>query len=152
ASFNAQQRTWNSLGYAKAPDGSGIVGDQDAAAKYDGKDVVEYRPSKQEIKAIKKRRLASGDPGIVEGEGAYLGPWAGWKDDELRKEVKVPELSDGDEEEEEEEEEEERLPPPKPILERSGKGYESYIHEGEERTEFHGAEFHDYMGRTYMHV
>lgn len=142
--FNAQQRTWMSLGYARNPNGKGIVGNLENAEKFGGKDVIEYRPSKKEVQAIKKRRLASGDPSVVDGENAYMGPWAPYKSD-----IAKPVNEDGDEEEEYETEEEEE---PGPVNKPLEKLYEDTMHAGEERTEFHGEAEYDYMGRTYMHV
>jgi pre-mRNA-processing factor 17 len=148
ATFRAQHRTFNSFGYAAV--GESFVGDQNAVVMHDGKDVVQLRHSKKETEAIKRKRQKKGDASILEGEGAYLGPWAKYtaathavRDDE-----------DAEEYESEEEEEEVVAPISNPIIDKAGNEYLDVNTGGvgKETTEFHGSEQYDYMGRTYMHV
>src|SRR4051794_37276027 len=83
ATFAVQHRTFQSLGYARDPTMNGtVVGDLEAAGRFGGKDVVQMRPSKEQSEAFRRKRQRKGDPGIVDGEGSYRGPWAKYEDDE----------------------------------------------------------------------
>ncbi|KAF8253804.1 WD40 repeat-like protein [Wilcoxina mikolae CBS 423.85] len=148
ATFRAQHRTFNSLGYAAV--GEGFVGNQQAVALHEGKDVVQLRPSKKETEMIRRKRQKKGDAAIIDGEGAYLGPWARYN------EVAMAARNDeeGEEYESEEEEEEVVAPVSNPIIDKAGREYLDVNTGGvgKETTEFHGSEMHDYMGRTYMHI
>ena len=166
--FKNQHMTFNVLNYARNPSILGgeaalapYVGNAAAANAHNGMSVRDYRPSRAEVKAIKRKRKGKGalgefdDPdeekpegGDGEGDGeadegstkvkGYMGPWAGWKDDNA--EALVPE------------EEEYTLPERKArkavIIDKSRKE----VGFGEEKSVFHGKEMHDYQGRTYMHV
>lgn len=151
STFRAQHRTFNSLGYAAV--GEGFVGDQSAVAIHGGKDVVQLRPSKKETEAIRKKRQRKGDAAVLDGEGAYLGPWARYNEAALA----MREDEEGEEYEEEEEEEiEEEIVAPvsNPIIDKAGREYLDVNTGGvgKETTQFHGSEQYDYQGRTYMHV
>ncbi len=39
------------------------------------------RPTKAVQREMKRKRGSKGDSSIVEGEGAYVGPWADWQGD-----------------------------------------------------------------------
>jgi pre-mRNA-processing factor 17 len=149
ATFRAQHRTFNSLGYAAV--GDGYAGDQQAALANRGKDVVQLRPSKKEVEAIRRKRQRKGDAAVLDGEGAYLGPWARYNEAALA----TRDDEEGEEYEEEEEEEEEVVAPvSNPIIDKAGREYLDVNTGGvgKETTEFHGSEMYDYQGRTYMHV
>ena len=125
-----------------------MIGDQAAAAAYDNKNTVEYRPSKQETAAIKRKRQRKGSASVVDGEGAYLGPWAKYKNESS---------SDGEKMSEDEGEggdyaPEAEAPVSNPIIDKAGKEYLDVNTTGVEQTIFHGSEMYDYQGRTYMHV
>ena len=96
-SFNSQQRSFAINGYASNPSTSAaapqLVGDMKAASQ------SLVKQSKKE----KRKRNAKGDLTVVDGEGAYKGPWASFE---------------GDEDGAEEEETEEALV----VLERGGSG------------------------------
>ncbi|KAA8909565.1 WD40-repeat-containing domain protein [Sphaerosporella brunnea] len=148
ATFRAQHRTFDSLGYAAV--GEGFVGDQEAAMRHQGKDVVQLRPSKKESEAIRRKRQKKGDAAVLDGEGAYLGPWAKYNEAAMA----TRDDEEGEEYEEEEEEEEVTAPVSNPIIDKAGREYLDVNTGGvgKETTEFHGTEMYDYQGRTYMHV
>ncbi|KAI9826741.1 MAG: hypothetical protein M1819_007286 [Sarea resinae] len=148
--FNTQHRTFQSLGYTKAPDGS-YVGDIATAERLGGRDVVQMRPSKEQSEALRRKRQKKGDSSIVDGEGAYKGPWARYQDEyqALEDEAAVAgeELA-SDEEYAEEEIVAPVLPPP---TSKAGTDYQDNA-TANETSEFHGSAQFDYQGRTYMHV
>ncbi|EFE37233.1 hypothetical protein TRV_08111, partial [Trichophyton verrucosum HKI 0517] len=149
ATFVTQQRTFQSLGYTKDPTQPGaFVGNMEQVARYGGKDVVQMRPSKEESAAIRRKRQKKGDSSIVEGEGAYLGPWAKYEADELadREAEALAELGS-----DEEYIEEGIVPSNMPAMDKNATAYQEDLSRTE-TTEFHGTEERDYQGRTYMHV
>lgn len=151
STFRTQHRTFQSLGYTQDPSHNGVlIGNQAAIEKFGGKDVVQLGSSKAQNAALRAKRQKRGDASIVDGEGAYLGPWAKYQSDDVAYEQ--AEL-DADRELASDEEwvEEGIIPTPMPAPSRDATGY------GEdtsttETTEFHGASERDYLGRTYMHV
>lgn len=151
ATFNAQHRTFQSLGYSHDPTQNGaFVGDQAALAKFGGKDVVQLRHQKAESDAIRAKRQKKGDSSIVDGEGAYLGPWARYKGDDIAYEqaeaLANQELASDEEWVEEEEE------APVAALPKAATDYALTDASITESTEFRGSQEFDYQGRTYMHV
>jgi pre-mRNA-processing factor 17 len=110
---------------------------------------------KEEAARIRQGREGKGSALVADGDGAYVGPWAKYqrKDHE---DLQIDEAELGSDEEYEviEEEEEEVvesgtvIKAPTQALERRKEVEEM----GEETTTFHGAQEHDYLGRTYMHV
>ena len=83
ATFAAQHRTFQSLGYTRNPGLPGqVVGDLNSAAEHGGRDIVQMKPSKEVSAALRSKRQKKGDPSIVEGDGAYLGPWARYQNDD----------------------------------------------------------------------
>ncbi len=92
---------------------------------------------------MKRKRKQKGDLEIVEGDGAYVGPWADWEGDEPESTFLAGvEVQDDGEEEQEEEEEEEPTKIKKARNKRGGHGQEYSV--------FHGKSMTDYQGRTYM--
>ncbi|GAB1208983.1 hypothetical protein APSETT445_007748 [Aspergillus pseudonomiae] len=154
ATFAAQHRTFQSLGYTRNPGLPGqFVGDLDRAAQYGGRDIVQMKPSKEVSAALRAKRQRKGDSSIVEGEGAYLGPWAKYKDDDhMYEETEAAEDRElASDEEYVDEEEEEIAPAHMPAMSKQATDYQDDSSKVE-TTEFHGSEQFDYMGRTYMHV
>lgn len=154
--FRTQQRTYTTHGYAADPGrtnayGGQFVGDQEAAMANGGRDVVAMRPSKQQVEALRRKRQRKGDPSIVDGENAYVGPWARYNEG-------IHEVVSDEEADEYESEEEEdaayAAPVSNPIIDKAGREYLDVNTGGvgAETTEFHGSEMYDYQGRTYMHV
>lgn len=117
--------------------------------------------SGREMKEVNKRlrlgREAKGSATVVEGEGAYVGPWARYKRPEWEVvEDRDRELGSDEEYEEVEETDVEEevvasgtvVKAPAESLARRREAEEL----GEETTTFHGESEGDYLGRTYMHV
>ncbi|KAJ5915824.1 Pre-mRNA-processing factor [Penicillium verhagenii] len=156
ATFATQRRTFESLGYSRNPSRPDeFVGDMENVAKYGGKDVVQLKISKEASAAWRAKRQRKGDSSIVEGEGAYLGPWAQYKNEQEYEEIEVG--SDEERElasDEEYVEEGEELTAPTALMPPMSKEATDYAsdYSKEETTEFHGSEERDYQGRTYMHV
>ncbi|KAJ5145310.1 Pre-mRNA-processing factor [Penicillium atrosanguineum] len=155
STFAAQHRTFQSLGYTRNPTKPDqFVGDIEKAAQFGGRDVVQMRPTKGASATWRQKRQKKGDSSIVEGDGAYLGPWAKYTNTQQYDEIEV-----GDDEDrqlasdEEWVEEDETLAPaaPMPAMSKEATEYQGDTSKNE-TTEFHGSEQFDYMGRTYMHV
>ncbi|KAJ5895026.1 hypothetical protein N7495_006717 [Penicillium taxi] len=146
STFRTQHQTFQNLGYARNPTRpTEFVGDMENVEKYGGLNVVQYKHKG----GVKRKREARGKANILEGEGAYLGPWAKWeKEDEYEEyegDADRPLASD-----EEYVEEDETLATA-PAAEGPAGIYQGDLSKVE-HTEFHGSEEHDYLGRTYMHV
>ncbi|KAI1926571.1 hypothetical protein LOZ58_003203 [Ophidiomyces ophidiicola] len=151
ATFTAQHRTFQSLGYTRDPSVAGAyVGDLENAARFGGRDIVQMRPSKEVSAALRRKRQKKGDSSIVEGEGAYLGPWAKYENQD---QVYENDLAlAGEELASDEEYVEEAIVPSNMLaMDKSATAYEEDRSQAE-TTEFHGSEQFDYQGRTYMHV
>ena len=150
ATFKTQHRTWQSLGYANDPSMNGaLVGNQDALTKYGGKDVVQLGHTKEQSEAIRAKRQKKGDASIVDGEGAYVGPWAKYQSDDIayeQAEAAADQELASDEEWVEEGGVAPLPPPPKQATDYATDTATT------ESTQFHGSQELDYQGRTYMHV
>lgn len=97
--FAMQQRTFDVHGYALNPsnvDGGDkpIVGSLNQAYQNGFSMVDGLKVSNRDRKEAKRKRNGKGDTSIVDGEGAYLGPWAEY---EGEKEV-APEIEEEAEE------------------------------------------------------
>ncbi|KAI9797700.1 MAG: hypothetical protein M1833_005361 [Piccolia ochrophora] len=147
ATFTAQHRTFQSLGYSKDPSANGaFVGDTAAAARFGGLDVVQMRPRKEDSEALRRKRQRKGDPSIVDGDDAYKGPWARYQDEESALQAEA--AMAGEELASDEEYVEDALTAPAPAPAPSATAYRKET----ETTAFHGESLYDYQGRTYMHV
>lgn len=168
--FRNQQRTFHIYGYARDPsllhqataaqDGSlHYIGDQSAAARMQGAWAADIRASNAQFrpatKALKKKRNGTaGDPGVVEGEGAYVGPWARWAGDDnvatqlLGEDANVgpsqAEISAAQAKSEARENDKAQAEKDRKEAEAEEKVTETSI--------FHGKSMYDYQGRTYMHI
>lgn len=164
ATFRAQHRTFNSLGYAAVDGGGGgvgtggggrlFVGDQASVQAHDGKDVVQLRPSKALSQAIRRKRQKKGDAAVLDGDGAYLGPWARYTEAAMPARDADDEQADEYESAGDDDADVVVAPASKPIIDKAGREYLDVNTGGvgKETSEFHGNALLDYMGRTYMHV
>lgn len=151
AIFRTQHRTFESRGYALDPSANGhIIGDLDNAQRFQGRDVVQLRPYEDESHAPKRKRQRKGDPSIVEGEGAYRGPWASFINED---QSHADEAATATEELASEEEDVNELDTSlmAPAMEKASTAYEEDVSNAE-TSEFHGSALFDYLGRSYMHV
>ncbi|KAH9912245.1 pre-mRNA splicing factor [Epithele typhae] len=142
--FRQQHLTHAILGYSANPsvdpNAPAILGSLDKAQEHGFQTIGSVKVPKNTKNELKRKRKAKGDLEIVDGEGAYEGPWATWQGDEPTAEVE--EAMDEPEPESEEEPEQE-FQPRKAKPKRGAPGLESSV--------FHGKSMHDYQGRTYMH-
>ncbi|KAI7903725.1 WD40-repeat-containing domain protein [Cokeromyces recurvatus] len=158
--FRTQYRTFETYGYARDPSlnttnnfagqtgeglmGTGYVGNLTNATKLGGVTIHDrvnrdLRPNKD----ARKKRNKKGKLDQVDGPDAYMGPWAGYEDDN----VGIP---TGLNEEQVEQTETITTQAPAKATEFSVKNIANETHT--ETTIFHGASEHDYLGRTYMAV
>jgi len=147
--FMVQQRTFAVHGYALNPSTSAsssqpVVGSAELAHEngYSGIDTM--RPSKSVRREQKRKRGEKGDAGVVDGEGAYMGPWAAYESERVAEVIEVdPEA------EEEWQVEKKRRDEAKEAAQEKMK--EAKV----EKSIFHGQclkDLTDYAGRTYMHI
>lgn len=151
ASFNTHHRTFQSSGYAQDPSATGqYVGDLANVERFGGRDVVQMRPSKVASEAFRRKRQKKGDSSIVDGDGAYRGPWARY--DSLDQAYEDEANLAGEELASDEEYIEESIVPARaPAMDRAATGYEDDVSSAE-MSAFHGCQLYDYQGRSYMHV
>lgn len=154
--FRNQQRTFHVYGYAKDPSllrQGEFVGDQFAAASMGGVTAIDIRNKNKK----KKNGRKGGDPGVVDGEGAYEGPWARREEDSniatqllgnsaAGENVGVSEAELAAAQARAEQREKDKLTAAE---ERKKAEEEEKV---TETSVFHGKSMYDYQGRTYMHV
>jgi pre-mRNA-processing factor 17 len=151
ATFRTQHRTYQSLGYVQDPAQNGkFVGNQQAVEKFGGRDVVQLRHTKADSDIIRAKRQKKGDSSIVDGDGAYLGPWARYKGDDVSYDLSEA-AADQELASDEEWVEEGIVPTPLPAPSKDATAYTDDSPDVE-TTQFHGESELDYQGRTYMHV
>ncbi|EPQ61066.1 WD40 repeat-like protein [Gloeophyllum trabeum ATCC 11539] len=143
--FRQQHLTYSILGYSANPsidpNAPALLGNAEAAAANGYATLGSLSVPKERRKELKRKRKAKGDLEIVDGEGAYVGPWASWEGDEPQ--GILPEGADVEEEEDDEDEPEEEIKTKKAKPKRGAPGQETSV--------FHGKSMTDYQGRTYMH-
>lgn len=144
--FRRQYLTHAILGYSanpsEDPNAPAIVGSIEAGQKHNFATLDAIKPTKTVRRENKRKRGDVGDLEVVEGEGAYVGPWAKWEGDD-----DAPELPEGwDPHAEPELEPEPAAAAPSASRRRMPK-----VGPGNESTIFHGKSLTDYQGRTYMH-
>lgn len=151
ATFTTQHRTFQSTGYAQDPGAIGqYVGDIANAQRLEGRDVIQMRPSKEASEAFRRKRQKMGNPSIVDGEGAYRGPWARYESQDQAYEDEAA-LAGEELASDEEYIEEAIVPARAPAMNKVATSYEDDV-SNTETTEFHGSQLYDYQGRSYMHV
>lgn len=140
--FRQQHLTHSILGYSANPsvdpNAPTILGSLEKAQANGFATIDSLKTSKASKKELKRKRGNKGDLEIIDGDGAYEGPWAKWGGDESHE--RLPE--GGEEEEKEESEPEEVVQTRKAKPKRGAPGLESSV--------FHGKSMTDYQGRTYM--
>jgi pre-mRNA-processing factor 17 len=142
--FRTQHLTHNILGYSQNPSNDPsaprFVGSISAGEANGFDSIDSTRPSKASRRELKRKRAGKGDVEVVEGEDAYVGPWAGWQgENDLPPELQ--DVPDGLEEDEED-------APQVEAAKRKAAGRKSTF--GQETSIFHGRSLTDYQGRTYM--
>ena len=163
-------------------DGMGprYTGDFDKALRNNGLSLGEIRTDREVTRDIKKRRMGRGTVGSYEGQNAFAGPWAGYvgdgvlgaPNDEPQGDAEDPAETDGtlvgpvlaadpalayveNEEDGSDEFELEYLPPRTKRVIGAGDGAKAEVQLGlfgTEKSHFHGKDFYDYQGRSYMHI
>jgi pre-mRNA-processing factor 17 len=141
--FRTQHLTHSILGYSQNPsvdpNAPAILGSVEAAEanNYAMLDSVQVAHAKR--KELKRKRKPQGDLTVVDGDNAYVGPWASWAGEEP-----VNVVPEGEEEagEEEESEPEQDVTVKKAKPKRGAPGQETSV--------FHGKSMTDYQGRTYI--
>ncbi|TRM66206.1 pre-mRNA splicing factor [Schizophyllum amplum] len=147
--FRSQHLTHAILGYSANPsvdpNAPNMLGSMEKAQQNGFATIDSMRATRDERKELKRKRKNKGDLEVVEGEGAYVGPWAAWEGDEPESTFLHGLSVEGaaEEEEPEEEEDEPEYVPKKAKPKRGAVGQES--------STFHGKSMTDYQGRTYMH-
>jgi pre-mRNA-processing factor 17 len=143
--FRSQHLTHSILGYSMNPsvdpNAPAILGNVETAQAKGFATVDTIRAPKGQKKELKRKRKQKGDLEVVDGDGAYVGPWATWDGDEQQ-----GGFLDGVEVDDEQEEEEE---PEEVAVAKRAKPKRGPF--GQETSIFHGKSMTDYQGRTYMH-
>lgn len=145
--FRAQHLTHSILGYSANPsidpNAPAVLGSIEAAQANNFATIDTLRATRDQKRELKRKRKSKGDLSVVDGEGAYVGPWASWEGEEPQQHFLAGLEGTGDGDEEEEEEEPELQYTVKKAKPKRGA-------EGQETSVFHGTSMTDYQGRTYM--
>ena len=143
--FNAQHLTHAILGYAANPsidpDAPPVLGALDTAAQNAFATLPAIRPTNAQKRLLKRKRKHKGDLDIVDGDGAYVGPWAPWDGEDQAA------FLDGVEEHPSDDDQDDEPEPSAPR--KKAKPKRGTV--GQETSVFHGKSMTDYQGRTYMH-
>ena len=142
--FRQQHLTHAILGYSANPsidpNAPAILGSTEKALANGFATIGSIKAPRAAKKELKRKRKTKGDLEVVDGDGAYEGPWARW-DGEEQDTLPPDALDAAADEEESEPEEEVQIKKAKP--KRGAPGLESSV--------FHGKSLTDYQGRTYMY-
>lgn len=140
--FRTQHLTYHIHGYSANPSNDPaaprIVGSIDNAAANGFQNIDALRKGKAVTKELKRKRKKGGELDVVEGEGAYVGPWGAYEADA----APPPVIEDEESEDDEADEQAAAAIRSKAKARRSAFGQETSI--------FHGKSMVDYQGRTYM--
>lgn len=142
--FRQQHLTHAILGYSANPsidpNAPAVLGSTEMALANGLATIGQVKAPRATKKELKRKRKTKGDLDVVDGDGAYEGPWARWDGEE--QETLPPAADEGAEDDEEESEPEEAVQIRKAKPKRGAPGLESTV--------FHGKSLTDYQGRTYM--
>ncbi|KAF8506880.1 pre-mRNA splicing factor [Russula emetica] len=142
--FRTQHLTHSILGYSKNPSvdpsAPAILGSVETAEANNYAMLDSVRISQAKRKELKRKRKSKGDLEVVDGDNAYVGPWASWSGEGPVDLVPEGEEEAGDDKSSESEMEDPTVKKPKP--KRGAPGQESSV--------FHGKSMTDYQGRTYI--
>lgn len=151
--FKAQHLTHAILGFSANPSvdpaAPSLAGSLDSARAHAFTTIDALRPSNAQKRVLKRKRKHRGALDVVDGDGAYLGPWASWDgEDQAGFLDGVEEASDPDHDLDHDHDHDQGQPEPaaprkKAKPKRGALGQESSV--------FHGKSMTDYQGRTYMH-
>lgn len=151
--FRRQHLTYNVLGYAANPsvdcNAPAFVGAVDRAEANGLRTLDSIGMTRAQKRELKRKRKPRGDVETVDGENAYMGPWAAYEGDDKRRDL--PESAfdkEGEDEESEESEEEDNAVTRRANRSKAKRGGGV----GQETSTFHGKSLTDYQGRTYMHA
>jgi pre-mRNA-processing factor 17 len=108
--------------------------------------------AKDEAARIRAKRQRKGDATVAEGDNAYVGPWAAYKQVEYEEVDEDEELASDEMYEEVEEDEVIESGAVIPALPQALEKRKEVEENGGETSVFEGSEQYDYQGRTYMHV
>ncbi|KAF5377481.1 hypothetical protein D9615_005113 [Tricholomella constricta] len=145
--FRSQHLTHSILGYSANPsvdpNAPAVLGSFESAQANGFATIDTVRATRGQRNELKRKRKNNGDLDVVDGEGAYVGPWASWEGEEPQTSflAGVEAVEEGDEEEEEEEAE-------PAFIVKKAKPKRGTV--GQETSVFHGKSMTDYQGRTYM--
>lgn len=146
--FRTQHLTHAILGYSANPsidpNAPAILGSFENAEANKFATIDTLRPTRNQKRELKRKRKQGGAVDVVDGDGAYVGPWASWEGEEPQQHFLAGLEGTGDGEDEDAEEDEE----PTQAVVRKGKPKRAI--ETQEHSVFHGKSMTDYQGRTYM--
>ena len=145
--FKAQHLTHAILGYSANPsvdpNAPAVLGALDTAHQNAFATIDAIRTTNAQRRDLKRKRKDKGSLDVVDGDGAYVGPWAAWDgEDQAAFLDGVEEDDPGDQPEHDDE--------PEPVVVRK-KAKPKRGGVGQETSVFHGKSMTDYQGRTYMH-
>jgi pre-mRNA-processing factor 17 len=143
-SFRTQHLTHSILGYSQNPSvdpsAPAILGSVETAEANNYAMLDSVRVSHAKRKELKRKRKSKGDLEDVDGDNAYVGPWASWSGEGPVDLVPEGEEEAGDDKSSESEVEDPTVKKPRP--KRGAPGQETSV--------FHGKSMTDYQGRTYI--
>lgn len=149
--FRNEQRTFDTKGYAHAPEGGFVGGTPTGSMALDRNAGLVGGEMRAKSRHIKQSRALGGDAAVTDGAGAYKGPWAGWEgervslqegvgpSEEQRSAAKAREDLRAEEKAVQAQKQEK-------MLDKTG------APPGQEKSTFHGDSMYDYQGRTYMSI